>query len=252
MTTSKRKAISKKTRFEVFKRDGFKCQYCGAAAPDVLLEVDHIKPVSKDGAHDILNFVTACKPCNAGKSDRELSDDSAVKKQQNQLAELNARREQLEMMLEWRDGLKDIQQSQVDAIAAAWREAAHGWFLNETGLTGARQLLKKHGLQQVLDAIETAADRYIKFNADAKATPESVELAWKKVGGICALAALPEDERRLYYVKCILNKRLAYVPYDVMDDLKLALSTGCPIDRLEREAKNCRNWSEFRDWLYGF
>lgn len=25
-----RKSISKKLRFDVFKRDGFKCQYCGA------------------------------------------------------------------------------------------------------------------------------------------------------------------------------------------------------------------------------
>lgn len=31
----KRKAISKRVRFEVFKRDSFKCQYCGKCAPDV-------------------------------------------------------------------------------------------------------------------------------------------------------------------------------------------------------------------------
>ena len=29
----KRQAISKTVRFEVFKRDKFKCQYCGASAP---------------------------------------------------------------------------------------------------------------------------------------------------------------------------------------------------------------------------
>lgn len=75
MTAPKRKSISKKLRFEVFKRDGFKCQYCGAAAPDVLLEVDHIQPISKEGDHDLLNLITACKPCNLGKSDRLLGDD---------------------------------------------------------------------------------------------------------------------------------------------------------------------------------
>jgi len=37
---SKRKPLSKKLRFEVFKRDSFACQYCGAKAPDVLLEVE--------------------------------------------------------------------------------------------------------------------------------------------------------------------------------------------------------------------
>jgi hypothetical protein len=248
---TKRKSISKKTRFEVFKRDGFKCQYCGAMAPDVLLEIDHIQPVSKDGAHDILNFLTACSTCNAGKSDRPLSDDTAVKKQQAQLQQLHERREQLEMMLQWRDGLKDIESDQIDVVAKAWSDAAPGWVLNETGRKGAKLLMKKHGLQQVLDAIETASDRYMKKDAEGNLMPDSVTLAWQKVGGICALAALPDDQRRLYYVKAILNKRFDYVPYDVLDDLKGALADGCPIDDMEREAKNCRSWSAFRNWLAG-
>ena len=42
---AKRKNLSKSVRFEVFKRDSFKCQYCGKSAPDVVLEVDHIIPV---------------------------------------------------------------------------------------------------------------------------------------------------------------------------------------------------------------
>ena len=37
-----RKTLSKKIRFEVFKRDKFTCQYCGRMSPDVILEVDHI------------------------------------------------------------------------------------------------------------------------------------------------------------------------------------------------------------------
>lgn len=41
---SKRKGLSPKVRFEVFKRDSFKCQYCGRSAPDVMLRADHIEP----------------------------------------------------------------------------------------------------------------------------------------------------------------------------------------------------------------
>lgn len=68
-----RKPISKKTRFEVFKRDGFTCQYCGAHPPGVLLHVDHIEAVANGGASDMDNYVTACEPCNLGKGARPLT-----------------------------------------------------------------------------------------------------------------------------------------------------------------------------------
>jgi hypothetical protein len=68
----KRKAISKKTRFEIFKRDGFTCQYCGATPPGALLQVDHIKAVAAGGTNDPTNFVTSCQPCNLGKGSTDL------------------------------------------------------------------------------------------------------------------------------------------------------------------------------------
>lgn len=48
-----RKAISKKLRFDVFKRDSFKCQYCGRSAPDVILNVDHVVAVANDGDNGV-------------------------------------------------------------------------------------------------------------------------------------------------------------------------------------------------------
>ena len=67
MSAEPRKPISKRTRFEVFKRDMFSCQYCGKKSPDVVLHVDHIKPVSKGGKNTITNLITACRDCNLGK-----------------------------------------------------------------------------------------------------------------------------------------------------------------------------------------
>ncbi len=68
---TRRKSLSKKTRFEVFKRDSFTCQYCGKKAPDLVLQVDHIKPVASGGSDDLMNLITSCQPCNAGKSNRK-------------------------------------------------------------------------------------------------------------------------------------------------------------------------------------
>jgi hypothetical protein len=70
----KRKAISKTLRFEVFKRDSFLCQYCGAHPPHVVLQVDHILAVANGGGNDVDNLITACQPCNLGKGVRRLAD----------------------------------------------------------------------------------------------------------------------------------------------------------------------------------
>lgn len=61
-------AISVRLRFEIFKRDDFRCMYCGRRSPDVVLEVDHIQPVCEGGSDDPLNLTTSCWDCNHGKS----------------------------------------------------------------------------------------------------------------------------------------------------------------------------------------
>ncbi len=69
----KRTQVSTRARFEIFKRDGFTCQYCGSTPPTVVLHVDHIHPVSKGGKNDKSNLVTSCSSCNLGKSDIPLT-----------------------------------------------------------------------------------------------------------------------------------------------------------------------------------
>lgn len=70
---SGRSHLSRRVRFEVFKRDGFTCQYCGSHPPDVVLEIDHIEPVAEGGSDDEENLFTACMDCNRGKSSIPLS-----------------------------------------------------------------------------------------------------------------------------------------------------------------------------------
>lgn len=61
-------AVSKRTRFEVLRRDGSTCQYCGATADQAPMTIDHVTPVSLGGTDDPSNLVTACRDCNAGKA----------------------------------------------------------------------------------------------------------------------------------------------------------------------------------------
>lgn len=61
-------AVTKRTRYEVLKRDNHTCRYCGATAPEVKLTVDHVTPVALGGSDDPSNLVAACRDCNAGKA----------------------------------------------------------------------------------------------------------------------------------------------------------------------------------------
>jgi hypothetical protein len=61
-------AIGKRLRFEIFKRDGFRCVYCGATPTGSALQVDHVLATANGGTDDEANLVTSCQPCNGGKS----------------------------------------------------------------------------------------------------------------------------------------------------------------------------------------
>lgn len=61
-------AVSKRLRYEIFRRDNHTCRYCGASAPHVPLRVDHVTPVALGGTDTPENLVTSCEPCNSGKS----------------------------------------------------------------------------------------------------------------------------------------------------------------------------------------
>lgn len=66
-----RKKMSASLRYDVLKRDGFKCKICGATADDgAKLHVDHIIPISKGGKTEMDNLQTLCERCNLGKSDK--------------------------------------------------------------------------------------------------------------------------------------------------------------------------------------
>ncbi len=58
------------TRFNVFLRDGFTCQYCEARRPAPELTFDHVVPRARGGRTSWENVVTACGSCNLRKGSR--------------------------------------------------------------------------------------------------------------------------------------------------------------------------------------
>lgn len=60
--------VTKRLRYEILRRDGFRCRYCGATPAETELRVDHVVPEALGGASAPSNLATACDPCNTGKS----------------------------------------------------------------------------------------------------------------------------------------------------------------------------------------
>ena len=153
-----RKPISKKLRFDVFKRDGFICQYCGAHPPQVLLNVDHINPVKLGGNNHQDNLITACVACNQGKSATPLSvvpqslTDRAI-----DVAEKEAQIAGYAMVMEAkRERIEDDAWRVADVLI--FKASEEG--LPKSQFSSIKKFIDRLGLHAVLDAAEAAQSRF--------------------------------------------------------------------------------------------
>lgn len=154
---SERIGISKKLRFDVFKRDGFLCAYCGAHPPDALLEVDHIHPVAEGGTNDFDNLVTACEACNRGKGARLLS---AIPQPLADKAEIVAEREaQLRAYYEVLQSAKDRRDDEMWAIADIYMERWSDKSILRTHLASITMFLGRLDFFEVQESMEIATRR---------------------------------------------------------------------------------------------
>lgn len=249
-----RKAIPDSIRFEVFKRDQFKCQYCGRCAPDAVLVVDHIDPVAKGGGNEIVNLITSCRECNSGKSDRKLDDDSIIAKQRAQLEDLAERRAQIEMMMKWRAGMSSIENDEIEAFCAEFTRLV-GFGLTPTSREEARKMISKFGLARCLDAIARARDQYFVLDAEAgaenTATLESARRIWRSVW----VFAQPEDTQAAYLIRAILRNKLndqgrwfdAH-KWQSMSTIKQAAAAGVPMEWIKNATLAMGERFTFTDW----
>ncbi len=251
-------SVSKRTRFEVFKRDSFTCQYCGKKAPDVVLHADHIHPVALGGGDDLTNLITACEGCNLGKAAVPLSDDSALTKQRDQLGRLQERQEQLEMMMQWQRSLMELDQQSVDRLATFWCDLANWFGLTESGKRTIKRIARKYGHEAVLEAMRIASETYFRY-ADKDATSptnDSTHIAFDKLSGICQVREQTKAKPWLpdfYYVRAIIRNRVNDHELSYWNDIQglellgNAFELGADPDRLKRIARECSSWTRWRD-----
>lgn len=251
----KRKALSKQKRFEIFKRDKFTCQYCGSSAPDVVLEIDHIKPVSKGGGDELLNLITSCKECNSGKSDKTLDDSAAISKQKQQLDLLQERREQIEMMLEWKTGLQDELVFQVATIGKMFFEKT-GYTILPPAEKTIKKWLRTYGYSLILDCTILAIDQYLCFE-NGQATKDSVNTAFEKIGAISYMkqkqseTAFPDMVNYLVNIAA-KNYNTRLLKGQLWDIFTESVEDEYDFKSIKKALYEYRSWGQFQEWLGGY
>ena len=154
----KRTAISKGRRFEIFKRDQFTCQYCGAHPPGTILHVDHIVAVANGGGSSDDNLITSCLTCNLGKSATPLNAiPESLKDKAARVAEQEAQ------IL----GYQEIMEARRERIDdEAWRVGeildpdAMKLGIDRRQLASIRTFNSRLGVHAVLDAAEVARNKF--------------------------------------------------------------------------------------------
>jgi len=155
-----RRAVSKRLRFEILKRDGYRCQYCGATPLDLPLHVDHVIPLANGGTNDPLNLVTACADCNGGKaaiplSERRLTPSRSIREVRDQVLQIRA----------WLDAQKDVAAARAEMVEFYWEQ----WCSRGLpGTTGAYESLKvriksaleRAGEDGVIEAMDATARKF--------------------------------------------------------------------------------------------
>lgn len=185
-----RQPIGKKLRFEIFKRDSFQCIYCGRVPPEILLEVDHITPVSKGGSNDESNLITSCKDCNIGKGNRSLK---LLPVRKSNEAERQEKLEQLRAISEAEIEKKQVVEDSVEAVLGHWETmntAEYELFITQSHKESIRHFLK-NGLSPItiIKCLTIAAE---KFSAsDYRFFKYFCGVCWRTIKGDAHIYGIP-------------------------------------------------------------
>lgn len=242
-------SLSVRTRFEVFKRDQFTCQYCGKHPPDVLLEADHVIPRAAGGSDAIENLTTACADCNRGKADR-LLEEGAPTVTRAKVDDLRERVEQASAYAELVGQQQALVEKQVRLVTEVWAQAfkatveerSNGsyWVLPYQGEwpneRSVRLFVRRLPLSEIVAAVDLTASRH----------PESSDYAcrffykvcWRRIKGESG----PIDEPRQKVPETTTDwESAAYILASERDDAEAELEAARHrIEDLEDEVRDLR------------
>ena len=158
--------IKKSLRFNVFKRDEFACQYCGATPPNAVLEVDHIHPVSRGGKNVIDNLITACFDCNRGKGAGLLS--SLPESIADKAALIAEKLEQIKAFDRLLKSKRRHEEKHIDEVQDAFEMHFEGYYFSAKFRESVRLFLQNIPAHSLVDYMNLACTRIPRRDAAIK------------------------------------------------------------------------------------
>lgn len=155
--------ISKRLRFEVLRRDGFKCRYCGTVAAERELRVDHVIPEVLGGPTEPSNLATTCEPCNTGKTSVSLDDPVVDDVARDALRWARA----MEIAAAGQRAEREVRLAHRDAFIEKWEEYNYEW-------RGEVYVMPLSG------DWPTSIDAFVKAGLDDNDIAEAVDVAMSK------------------------------------------------------------------------
>jgi len=238
--------INPQLRFEIFKRDEFTCQCCGKSTPNVVLYVGYKKPIEEGGTTDENNLETRCYECSA----------------QKPLEHLSERREQLEMMIEWKRGWRTYQSDSLELVIEYIHSKMPGFSLKEKAKKEVGKALKKYNVAKVLDTIDDAAEKTLRYDGNDELIRDSVEEYINNIHKFLYVDSQPVIRQKMFYVCGICKNRFNYwnrvKGMQLLETYVEALkrhgyNEGMLIKDMDEEVmpmtKKCKNWSEWSSIL---
>lgn len=175
-------AVTKRTRFEVLRRDNHTCRYCHES--DAPLTVDHVVPVALGGTDAPANLVAACKDCNAGKSSSSPDGSLVAEVKEDTLRQANQIEQAYAVLVE-RMGVRD---DYIDAwsesytftpLPTDWRNTIARWF--DMGVP----------LELIVDAAKIACSKAQPFYGDQRFA-YMCGIVWNQVHAVREVTATRE------------------------------------------------------------
>lgn len=175
--------MNQRTRFEIFKRDGFMCGYCGSRPPNVILEVDHILALSNGGTDDPENLITSCFDCNRGKSNLPLENKRvplrfSAEVEKERLLQVQA----YQSFLEEKTALFE---QWFQRVSAAWitldGEDATRLVISGEREQAVRRFLRRLPPEEIIDALHVAYERISPNRSDYSRFKFFCGTCWRKI-----------------------------------------------------------------------